>query len=540
MVSDLGRESVVAVTRDGYPEYGMYGHFSPDGNYVAYSWRVGEHFDLRLASVNGGQPKTVVAGVEESYMVRDWSADGKSVLAKTANALVSVSIADGSVHSVVDFSTGAFGETAQLSPDDRLVAYDLSRSVNGPADIRLFSLLERKPLKGIQHPAHDSLLGWSPDGRWILFISDREGEHGLWASPVSADGAGAPLRIHHSLGKARPFAMGVTRDGSPVYTVRTWQNSVHVADYDPDNNTILTTTRVNEDVDYGSGPSWSPDGGSLAYARHPELLVVHSLPSGHQRVFDVGLRRYHDRWPHWIGDQRLLVSARPSNTAGFVAVDVTAGKVVPVVSGADKRGIEEGTASTAGKFYFPSFQRSGDGVIVERDVKTGSERVIHRFRAVERDRRAVRHLALSADRKSLCFVQRTRVANSVVDSLSVITVAGGDPRTVLTAGSRREAVYPPAWTPDGNFLLVGIGQSSEPDSELEMVRVNVVSGEMARVGGGVYSGKNMGGLSIHPSGRKLAFTLGEITAESAYTWSEVRDEVRMVDGVADWLELKER
>ncbi len=45
----------------------------------------------------------------------------------------------------------------------------------------------------------------------------------------------------------------------------------------------------------------------------------------------------------------------------------------------------------------------------------------------------------------------------------------------------------------------------------------------------------MGGLSVHPNGKRIAFTLGRIMGEGSYTWAEVFDEIRIVEGVRDWL-----
>ena len=34
---------------------------------------------------------------------------------------------------------------------------------------------------------------WSPDGKWITFLSDRSGEENLWIAPASGQGEAHPL-----------------------------------------------------------------------------------------------------------------------------------------------------------------------------------------------------------------------------------------------------------------------------------------------------------------------------------------------------------
>ena len=405
-----------------------------------------------------------------------------------------------------------------------------------PPDIRIYSLKDRRELHGVLHPASDSLIGWSLDGRWILFDSDRGGSPALWASPVSETGAGKPQRIPVSLGRGKRWAVGVTGEGAPVYSKSTWRADLYLADYDIGRNSLGTTVEAATDIDYGSGVAWSPDGRRLAYARHPKLLVVRSYPEGTEQSIDVGLRRFHDRMPHWIGEEAILLGARPNGTeAGLVTIDLVTGKIVPIIENHDQGVVEWETASRRGLAYFPRFQVDGDGELVEKDVGTGEERTILRFPAVESTRRSIRHLALSADGHRLAYVQRIDAdGEGIADSITSLNLADGVPQKLLTA-QPAEVLYAPAWTPDGRFLLFGRGESPRQEGKLEIWRVATSSGEASIVVGASFPGKTMGGLSVHPNGKRIAFTLGRIMGEGSYTWAEVFDEIRIVEGVRDWL-----
>ena len=538
MLRHVQSGALETLTPNGYPDYGMFAHFSPDGDRVAYSWRAQMgHFDLRLLALDGSKPTVLVPAQDESYFVRDWSPNGKKILVRTSRALALVAVEDGSIEEIVQTPKPLFGATARFSPNGELVAYDLATPlITNPPDIQIYSLKDRRELDGVLHPASDSLIGWSPDGKWILFDSDRGGSAALWTSPISETGAGKPRRVPVSLGQGKRWAVGVTAEGAPVYSTSTWRADLYLANYDFGNNSLGETVEAATDVDYASGAAWSPDGRRLAYARHPKLLVIRSYPEGTEKTIDVGLRRFHDRMPHWIGEETILLGARPNGSnAGLVTIDLLTGKVVPIVENDGQGAVEWETSSPSGLAYFLRFQVAGDGELVEKDVETGEERGILRFPAVEPTRRSIRHLALSADGQRLACVQRTDADGAgIADSISLVDLANGNHRILLTA-KLSEVLYAPAWTPDGRFLLFGRGESPQQDARLEIWRVAVGSGDASVVAGASFPGKTMNGLSVHPNGERIAFTLGRIKGEGSYTWAEVFDEIRIVEGVREWL-----
>ena len=81
-----------------------------------------------------------------------------------------------------------------LSPDGRLVAYtrtevDLEHDDYRSA-IYLVPADGGEPVRLTQGPGRDWAPRWSPDGRWLAFLSDRDGKPGqLYLLPV---GGGEP------------------------------------------------------------------------------------------------------------------------------------------------------------------------------------------------------------------------------------------------------------------------------------------------------------------------------------------------------------
>lgn len=98
----------------------------------------------------------------------------------------------------------------EASPDGRRVAFMSKR--DGNWEVYLAALDDapgpaaaNEPRRLTHHPANDGLPTWSPDGRWLAFVSDRDGAWAVWALRVDAAGRGGePTRL---------FAIGGPLDG---------------------------------------------------------------------------------------------------------------------------------------------------------------------------------------------------------------------------------------------------------------------------------------------------------------------------------------
>jgi tricorn protease-like protein/C-terminal processing protease CtpA/Prc len=108
---------------------------------------------------------------------------------------------------------------------------------------------------------------WSPDGRWIAWLSDRTGEYELWLS--SADGKGEPRQL--------------TSDGA------VWRDNL----------------------------AWSPDSKYLSFGDKTGALYVHVVDSGETRWVET------DPWrgdapppPSWSHDSRWLAFERADDASG--------------------------------------------------------------------------------------------------------------------------------------------------------------------------------------------------------------------------------
>lgn len=128
------------------------------------------------------------------------------------------------------------------------------------------------PIKGgaarqlTRHPAIDRQPAWSPDGKQIAFVSEREGGRQVWVMP--ADG-GAPRKLtQHTEGFVLEEWMP---DGKGLLTSITrdhfWRHAERFSIIQPGEKQRAEQVLFN---DYGQYPSVSPDGKKLLYNREGE------------------------------------------------------------------------------------------------------------------------------------------------------------------------------------------------------------------------------------------------------------------------------
>ena len=87
------------------------------------------------------------------------------------------------------------------SPDGKHFTFDYLSREGSDSDIYSLSIDGRTEVPLVEHPAHDCLLGWTPDGKHVLFSSDRTGTFDVWSLPIS-DGRpnGEPQMVRKNLG----------------------------------------------------------------------------------------------------------------------------------------------------------------------------------------------------------------------------------------------------------------------------------------------------------------------------------------------------
>ena len=487
---------------------------SPDGKQVAYTWYTNEdRYELRVVGLDGAEPRVLYSNAAVAWLhPTDWSPDGKSILAifsrKEGDQMVLVSVADGSVR-VLKTSEQGIPQRPRFSPDGRYIAYDFSqRPGSAERDIFLLAPDTGREIPLVQHPADDHVLDWTPDGKAILFRSDRSGTMGAWLIQV-ADGKsqGTPELVKPDLGRNfKP--LGFTRKGSYYYGVGTAGSDVYTAELDLATGKLLIppSPATHRFVGSNSRPDWSADGRQLIFLsqRSPgawgsRALCVRSLESGEVRELFSKLHQV--TWVRWSPDGRSLLAGgrtgpglEPVEGYGIYRIDVQTGefnRVAEMVLGGPV------VWSRDGKAVFRYILGDGPAKktsLVARDLETGHERELHSIAASSYYVRGV--VALSRDGRQLAFVVAD--ADSRPKVLKVMPAAGGEARDLLREAQLSGDL---AWTPDGLGLL--FTKRSPGDSKTELWLIAVQGGEPRRL---ELAAEGMRDVCIHPDGRHIAFT----------------------------------
>jgi Tol biopolymer transport system component len=269
-VKDLSTgENRYIVTPGSEGEWPYQARFGPDGRRIAYEWIMQDGVELRVINADGSGVRTLYRGGGE---VHDWSPDGKHILANVERGTVLISISDGSLEVLSDWLPSL---EIRLSPDGRYIAYDvLVRDDSPDRDIFLLEIDGGQKTPLVEGPGIERVLDWTPDGKRLLFDSDRGLLPGAgrraWLIEV-ADGkpTGESVLVEPEIRALR--GLGFSHDGAYFYCcggedADTSPTSLYLARLDPATGELSAPEMITSVP--GAVVQWSPDGQYFAYAWH--------------------------------------------------------------------------------------------------------------------------------------------------------------------------------------------------------------------------------------------------------------------------------
>ena len=521
-IRDLSSGEKRRLTNRPPGEFAFYSRLSPDGQKVAYVWVDKENpYHLRITSIsdlrNGIKPRVLYRNTPLYMEFGDWSPDGKYVLANIRGINL-ISASTGAITVLKTFNWGR--PNPRFSPDGRWIVYNVQPKQDSPDhDIFVLAADGSRETPLVEHAGDDFVLGWAPDGKRILFASNRSGVLSAWIIAV-ADGKpqGAPELVKPDIGNIVP--MGFTRTGAFYYGLLTGMPDVYISTLDPATGRVeMPPAPVSQQFQgRGSSPAWSPDGQFIAYLsrrdggiefRGPRVICIRSLQTGEERELSTPLSFEVVYRIHWSPDGRFLLATGFDNRGrgGLYRIDVRSGQVAPIVQGSYMSFRPHGVWSPDGKGIFYSYrdtESQAQGLrttaIRLRDLENGRETEIYHATSSSA---GPNNLALSPDGRWLAFGLGEGIGSRI---LMVMPAAGGAPRELMRLPEEKGDVLAPAisgleWAGDAH-LVYSIGA--------ELWRISVNGGEPERLG---LATQRRGTLAIHPDGRQIAFTAGETKQE---------------------------
>lgn len=540
---DLETGETRDVTGKGYNYGGSDGRwawfskFSPDGRRLAVNFFLTEKesLELRVMNRDGSESRVVVPARPDPTGVQpqDWSPDGDHLLASVERAdgtwqIGLVSLADGSLE-VLKSLGWRYRYTTELtfSPDGEWIAYEYpSEESEDAGDIYLLTTDGSRETKLVGDPSDDELMGWTPDGKAILFYSDRSGTPGIWTVPVE-DGrrVGQPELQRADVWGLEP--VGSTREGF-AYAVHVERPRVHTAVLDLEAGEVVASPRPLDDRPSrrSSSPAWSADGNRLAYVFHASggapgtAVVIQSADGEVARTLPLrNITALPRARLQWVADDALLFLARDSKErTGLYRMNLNDGSVTLLyreeenerghVPGPEGRTLYFGRTATgdAGRPHHETRD-----LLIASDLTTGEETVLDSAHIGKR-------ASVSPDGDRLVYSVHDDLEG--IFELRVVPTAGGEPRMVHRRSSE-ELTPGVAWGPDGEQILF-----TAPDPSMErtspyanqgtvLYAVPVAGGEARKVleldpSGGIAFPF---ALTAHPAGARIAFVGGKKRGE---------------------------
>ena len=459
--------------------------FSRDGKQIAYESRTKDNVpQVRIRNLDGSGLRTLYSEKDSHVRPLDWSPDAGSILAlrerNKASELTLISTADGSVRVLRSITSDWVSAT--FSPDGRSVAFSFvgeGSLLHG--DVFLMTVDGRNEVVVAGHPADDKLLGWTPDGTSLVFLSDRSGTWDIWTVHITGGKQqGEPELLKKDFEDSE--VLGFAPNGSLYYKTATSFGHLYNGAVDLETGKVLVppapvTTRYTSPTNF---LTWSPDGRNLAYLSHPgrigpgnNILTIRSVATGEERFLSPRLRGVNQI--SWAPDGRSVIAL------GFTATGTGAFRIDTETSEITKLADEGVFAHLCpdGK----TLVHWGAEGIIKRNLDTGEESEVVKTGAPFYD--------LSPDGREVVF--------QVDGAVKTVSLNGGEPRELFRSLAQD---YNLEWTRDGHYIIVqAVGTASS-----EIWRVPAQGGTPLKLD---LSVPKMGSFALHPDNSHFAFSVYE-------------------------------
>jgi Tol biopolymer transport system component len=385
------------------------------------------------------------------------------------------------------------------SPDGKYIAYTL----NG--DIFVYNTATEKDSVLVKNPAFDGMVGWTPDGSGIIFISNRSGSPDLYLLGIgNGRPLGEPQLLRRDLGD--PMYLDVTRDGRLFKMERKGTYDSYILPVDAQTGKLTgSPSLVDKNYPGTLFPAWSPDGKLLYYSMYKgtpnnrsQVLVIRSEETGQTREITPK-----PQLPFWhtpiLSPDRIryaITGTDQNGNSGVFAIDSESGDVSQLTTDTTENGPVDPNWSPDGKalFYKVRSPEKSEGFIVRsKDLETGEEKDVKRgiyYNEMKISPDGTRFVYFLNDKPSKSYVLGILDIQSSKE-LELWRVSGADYPGGISG---------PTWTPDGKHVLILAGSFTQ-GTDLWQFPATGGPGEK------IYSTpETTWGYVMHPSGKRMAFS----------------------------------
>jgi Tol biopolymer transport system component len=292
-IFDLDTREIQLITKYNWTDDNgaitYYPVWSPDSKEIAFSYIDLSGCKIKISTLDGKTRDVLKNNLEFQIVPRQWSVDGSSILAFKQDSsgyfIIGMVAATGGdfkeLYKTQWKASSQLGLMAQggasLSPDGRYIVFS-----DGPADNMDLYIMDTKGgtpvlLSGYPNSEYNPL--WSPDGKYIVFIRDTNGDALMCATKIeNGKAVGQP-----SLLKEGMQNIGL-KDWTPHginYDIGLNIHDIYTVSLDPETG---VPNGIPEPLQYsptGSNiqPIWSSDGKYLAFVTYGQQNQLVLLPS---------------------------------------------------------------------------------------------------------------------------------------------------------------------------------------------------------------------------------------------------------------------
>ena len=478
---------------------------SPDSKSIAYYWEDNDSYDLRVIGLDGSKPRILKTSGNNihHYIPIAWSPDSKFLLSEFVKTsgnsdIMLVAVADGSAKLLKEKGKGLPSD-GEFSPDGRYIAWSTREGIS------LFELQKGTESLLIQDQSNHRVLGWTPNGKYVMFSSERSGSSDAWLIAVDGGKAkGEPVFIKKDWGF---LPMGLTHSGAFYYAVNNNVWDVKIAEIDPAGGKVVSPLQSAFRHGNMRGPDWSPDGRFLAGidgSEPSQAVIIHSMDTGDEREIRIGGWIIGMGSLRWTPDGKAVVA--PASEAGkgdnLIRIDIQTGQVIPLMPLPALEGWPRFSFSQDGNIIYyrrPDPSNQNGSQLVAHDLRSGLETTISEDQGLYLSK-------ASPDGQHLLIAKAIEEGKSQV--ILMKPVSGGEDRELVKIDGEKEVPFwgNASWTTAGRYVVFMKGVKKEgqdyKDIQWQLWSIASEGGEAIPLGLTI-TGQLVGPLQVQPDGRHV-------------------------------------